>query len=280
MVAFTWAMAYVYRIARDQLRLDAPDAALSFLAWYPFAIWFGAVYTEALLLLAIAGAFYHARARQRLPAAVWGIVASLSKPNGFIVAVPLAVIYGLHLLRQSSCGWRVWRDRRALRAGLADALVLLAPAVGIAAYSYYIWRLTGDPLAWLHGQQAWDRVFRGPAELWEGLRIRLGQGVVAAIMAEPFDVLNAVAAAFALFSAIPILFRVGAAEALLVVVMVVPPLLAGGTTSMARFTSCLFPIFLWLGAVVPASMRTTLCALFAAGEGFCAALFLTWRHLV
>ena len=56
-------------------------------------------------------------------------------------------------------------------------------------------------------------------------------------------------------------------------------MLAGGTTSMGRFTSCMFPIFIWLGALVPASRRPAWCAVFAAGQAFAATLFFTWRQL-
>lgn len=279
MLAFTWAMAYVYRIAHDQFRLKSPEAVLAFIAWYPFAIFFGAVYTESLFLLALAAAFYHARERERLAAGAWALVASLAKPNGVFIAIPLAVMFGLRLSRDAA-GWRVsWRDARILRAATGDAFVLAAPVAGLAAYSLYLWTLTGDPLAWLHGQQAWGRVFQGPLALLHGAQTRAADGILEAIMLTPTDVLNAAAALFALACVVPIHRRLGAPYALLVAIMVLPPLLAGGTTSMGRFTACLFPIFVWLGATVPASRRAAWCAAFAAGQAFAATLFFTWRHL-
>lgn len=57
------------------------------------------------------------------------------------------------------------------------------------------------------------------------------------------------------------------------------PLLAGGTLSLGRITSVLFPTFLWLGAVIPASHRSAWLIVFAMLQGLFAAAFFTWRPL-
>jgi hypothetical protein len=54
---------------------------------------------------------------------------------------------------------------------------------------------------------------------------------------------------------------------------------AGGLLSMGRVTSTLFPVFLWLGAAVPAHHRTGWITLFACLQGFVAVMFFTWRPM-
>jgi hypothetical protein len=49
--------------------------------------------------------------------------------------------------------------------------------------------------------------------------------------------------------------------------------------SMGRITSVLFPMFIWLAAVVPARYRVGVMIAFATLQGFAAALFFTWRPL-
>jgi hypothetical protein len=44
-------------------------------------------------------------------------------------------------------------------------------------------------------------------------------------------------------------------------------------------TSVLFPVFLWLGAVIPARHRMSWIACFALLQGFAAIMFFTWRPL-
>lgn len=278
MTAFAWAAAYVYRIAKEQLGVSEPVAAVSFLAWYPFAVFFGAVYTESLFLLAVAGAFYHARRHQRLQAAGWALLASLAKPNGFLVAAPLAMLLASRLASESPRGWSWWRDRAALRTAALDLVVPLASATGIAAYSLYMWVFTGDALAWLHGQQAWGRAFRGPVAMVDsGIQLVTKYGVLGTLKSAPVDVMNSAAALFCLAAILPVWRRLGPAYALLIAVSLIPPLLNGGTMSVGRFSSCLFPVFVWLALAVPARRRPTLQAVFASGQALVATLFLTHR---
>jgi hypothetical protein len=91
--------------------------------------------------------------------------------------------------------------------------------------------------------------------------------------------LNSGAALLALGLIVPIAQRLGAAYGALVAVLALPPLLIGGSMSMGRITSVLFPMFIWLAAVVPARYRVGVMIAFATLQGFAAALFFTWRPL-
>jgi hypothetical protein len=62
-------------------------------------------------------------------------------------------------------------------------------------------------------------------------------------------------------------------------VNIVPALAIGGLLSAGRFSSVLFPAFIWLATAVPSSHRAGWIATFAALQAFCAALFYTWRPL-
>src|SRR5688572_966526 len=92
LAAFLWALVYISRLG--DLLIDRQAGALAplLLAAYPFAVFFNAPYTEALFLLGSAGAFYHFQRGQWLPAAGYGLLVGFSRPNGCLVAVPLAFI--------------------------------------------------------------------------------------------------------------------------------------------------------------------------------------------
>ena len=104
-------------------------------------------------------------------------------------------------------------------------------------------------------------------------------GLVAYLMNEPFDALNTAAAFLALGSAIPIARRLGLAYGALVVVMILPPLLMGGATSIGRMTSILFPLFIWLAAILREQHRIAVLTTFATLQGFAAVLFFSFRQL-
>ena len=62
-------------------------------------------------------------------------------------------------------------------------------------------------------------------------------------------------------------------------VNILPALANGGLLSAGRFSSVLFPAFIWLAAVVPSAHRPAWIASFAALQAYNAALFYTWRPL-
>ena len=90
LLAFAGATAYVYLIAR-RLRPDAADQAVVLLAAYPWALFFGAAYTESFYLLGAAGAMWHFGQREFARAALWGLFVGLVRPNGMLLSVPLLV---------------------------------------------------------------------------------------------------------------------------------------------------------------------------------------------
>jgi hypothetical protein len=81
-----------------------------------------------------------------------------------------------------------------------------------------------------------------------------------------------------LLMVVPIYRRFGLACASFIPALLLPPLL-GGFLSLGRMTSVVFPVFLWLGAVVPERQRTVWLSVLAIGQALAAAMFFTWRPL-
>src|ERR1700716_286374 len=88
LASFVGALVYLYAFARDRYGDDTAGAAVWLLAAYPFAIFFGALYTESLFLLGSAGAFYHFSKQQYGRAAGWGLLVGLTRLNGSLMVLP------------------------------------------------------------------------------------------------------------------------------------------------------------------------------------------------
>ena len=101
-------------------------------------------------------------------------------------------------------------------------------------------------------------------------------GVGSYVASHPVEVLEGLTGVFALVSVVPIVRRFGLPYGVFVLVSVLPPL-SMGTLSVGRFTAPLFPIFLWLGAIVREPYRPYVIATFAGFQGLVAALFFTGR---
>ena len=295
-VAFVIGLAYLYRLARETLDSEeSAHAAVLLLAAYPFAVYFSAIYTESFYLAGAVGTWYHFRRREWLPAAAWGLLVGLTRPNGCFLSIPLAVLLvspwlprwlaggqGLSMAGSRPCatassgtgptmGWR-----EATYGWLAAA----APGVGVLLFCVWTWGLTGDPIAWARGHAAWGRSYVG---LLTVIRVYGGwltdEGLYTVTTHIPLDVLNLCGALFVLALTVPVWRRLGLAAAVFILVNMLPPIAAGGALSDGRLSAVMFPVFLWLASAVPARQRPHWVTAFAVGQGLCAALFYTWREL-
>jgi len=271
LAAFVWAMVLFTRLAR--MILDEAEAADSawLLATYPFAVYFSAPYSESLFLLSMCGAFLAVEEQRFARAGAWGLLLGLTRPNGWLIALPLAIQAWVRADDESRRDTREW-----LRRGLAVGM----PVIGVLLYTLYLHLQFGDGFAWYRGQAAWGRSYRGlDVLILDRVQYMWDYGLVTYLVDLPIDAMNFGAALLALFLIAPVTRRLGIAYGTLVAVIVLPPLLVGGTMSIGRMTSVLFPLFIWLAAVLPRDRRTGLMAAFATGQGFAAVLFFTWRPL-
>lgn len=139
--------------------------AVYLLLLYPFAFYLmGAVYADALFLLAALGAFLALEHDQPVLAGLAGAVATSARPVGGAVVAGLWVLYlerrGVigRLRLVTGDGHRLrWAEVRG-RARRADLGLLLAP-LGLAAYCTFLWIRFSRPFAFLDtaGAPGWDQ---------------------------------------------------------------------------------------------------------------------------
>jgi hypothetical protein len=141
-------------------RLPRPEAVGAFLALllYPYAWYlYGAVYGDALFLLAVVGAFLLLDRGHPVLAGLVGLVATSARLVG--VALVVGLLVGVLEQRGAFSGTR-WGflprkvDIRRLRR--ADAGVLLAP-LGLVAWMAWLWHRFGDPLLFSSVQEYWGQ---------------------------------------------------------------------------------------------------------------------------
>ncbi len=272
-LSFAWAAVYLWRLARDTIGAARAPAAVALLSAYPFAVFFSAAYTESVFLLGAIGAIYHFRREELVPAAAWGFLVGLTRPNGCFLSIVLACFIAE----------RWWAERKISRfpnlqisKSLASAS---APGLGMLSFSAYVDRLTGDFFGWARLHEAWGRSFEGLAPVVRAYGWLTDEGLTRVVQGVPFDTLNSLGLIFVLLMLWPIARRLGFAFAAFVLVNVVPPMLAGGVLSMGRLTATLFPVFIALAAVLPPRAVTPLVTAFAIAQGLAAVLFFTWRPL-
>jgi Gpi18-like mannosyltransferase len=159
-IAFALALVAIHRLTARRLGAATAGRTLWLLAAFPFALFFSAVYTEALFLCLAAWAFERADARAWWSANLLAAACVLTRIPGVLVAGGIAIEY----LRA-----RRWRPDAAIVAWLLPAIA----AVGLA---FYFAVRFDDPLVFRTTQiEAWGRHL-GTAHLEAGFARVAGDG--------------------------------------------------------------------------------------------------------
>jgi len=273
LAAYAGALVLLYRLALLELGDDYAWRVILLISTFPYALYFSAVYTESLFLLLTVGAFYAMRRGRLGWAALCGLAAGLTRPNGFWLALPLALL----------AVWPPDRDlsevspRRPISLPLA-LLVAGVPAIGVTIFSSYLqWRF-GDALAWVHGQAAWGVPMLLRAGAPDPGKLP-GEALIKPI--EVITWIGNIAAFVAAVCAIrPVSRRLGLAYGVWIAVNIFPPVVAHLFLSLGRFTSVLFPVFFWMAIRIPRDKLLRVAAAFAACQAVLAMWFFLWRPVV
>ena len=219
---------------------EAARRTVLYVAVFPFAYFFTQVYTESLFLLTSVSAVAAAVASRWGWAGLFGALAALTRPNGILIAVPLGLL--------ALAG----RPRLAELARRAAALLLVP--VGFGAFCAFAWRLSGDPLGWLHAQAQWgytvgNRPWVELMRLLDGLEKHGLYGYFFSDPLAPYYFLHGMVA-LAFVALVPSVFtRVGVALGAYVAVSLYVPLTGNALEGIGRYAATLFPVFMLLGTI-------------------------------
>jgi len=146
------------RLVRLELQGEVGEsagvAACAALLLHPSSLFLSAVYSEALFLVLSLGVFLAARSRRFEIAGVLGGLATLTRPFGVLLILPLA------------WEWWQWRgepdEATARRGRTTSGLWILAVPIAMAGYFWFSRLIFGDLLALLHRQERWRGGLSGP----------------------------------------------------------------------------------------------------------------------
>jgi hypothetical protein len=269
LLAGAGSFVLLYQLAGKRLGADGARRSVLYLAVFPMALFFQAVYSESLFLFLVLAAFALAEKSSFAAAGLVTGLAILTRAAGLALLPALAIL--------------AWRNRDRLRA--LGGLALALPVAAI--YPLVLWQQLDDPFAFTDAQDRWHRHFSraGPfGGLWDGLvagwrgleQFIVGHGThVAGVSARHAAAENLQAAVFLLvFLALTVVAwrRFGAPYGLFAAVSLAIPLSYPSSRwpllSLPRFGLVIFPFFLALAALTEGRPRAL-----AAVVG-CSAFFL------
>lgn len=151
------ALIGTYGFARRRVPRNVALGAAALVSINPGAVALSMAYSDSLFLVLSVGAMWAADRRSRRAAGVLGLLAAMTRLQGALLVLPLFLAFFWQDGRRS----RGWRMRRSW-------LWALLPFGGLLAVCAIVGAATGDALAPLHAQGAWElgAVVDAVAPLW------------------------------------------------------------------------------------------------------------------
>jgi hypothetical protein len=237
---------------------------------FPWSLFLGRVYSESVFLLTSVLALRRAYDGRWAQAGVWGALATLTRPNGILIVIPLAI--------QACC------DRPSIRQLVSRGVAFAPIPLALAGFCAYVFVLTGDPFGWMTAQSHWGYSLGHPP--WQQL-----QRVIATfIESGPYEYfftsdiaaieLLQAATALVFLSLTPMIFRrLGPAMGAYVLISLLVPLSSNTLEGLGRYASVLFPAFLLIAAVTTTRMHEVVVTVSLVLRTLLVCLFVTWQPI-
>lgn len=295
-IAFVLAMVGLYRLAALDVSPRRAGRAVMLAAAFPFAYFFGVVYTEATFLAALVWTFYFFRTRQWVSGGLCGAVATATRVNGILIGPALAWIVWREVWRPASpaagddvgdhaggASGSLSASGPSVRHRVLSIVGLAMVAAGIGAYSLFIYWLTGNPIEWVRTIERWGYYPGGSPwlALYRLVEVLVAHplGYLTSNHAAVYDTLNGLTGLLFVLSLPLVWYRLGAAYGLFMACNLWLPLSSGQYEGLGRYCSVLFPFFLLLARVPSRAFFAGTVLVFAMFYTLCQGLFVNMHPL-
>lgn len=237
-MAFVGAMVGLALLARLDLDEAGAERAVLHAMVFPFAFFFGLVYSESTFLCALVWSIYGMRTQTWWLAAAAGAIAVCTRVNGIVSVPAIAWI-----------GWVSAGNDRSQRTNAGLAVVAIAAA--FVLWCTYVYWLSGSFLEWKASIERWG--YHPGGYPWmpivrflTTMVTRPGEHLMSGGLA-PYDAFNAVTALVFVAATPFVWWKLGTGYALLILANLALPLSSGQFEGLGRYCSVLFPVFIWMG---------------------------------
>jgi hypothetical protein len=140
----------LYKLMRLDYEEETARRGITYLFLFPTAFILSGVFSESLYLFLVLMCFFYFRRQKWLLVALASFLLALSRPLGVFIIIPLLYEY----LSQIHFSFS--------KIKLSAAVIVAPPLVGLALFMFFNFKLTGDPLAFVHAQSGWGRSLVNP----------------------------------------------------------------------------------------------------------------------
>ncbi len=238
--SFFLALIFLVRLIEMDYPRQVSRWTVLLLLFFPTSFFFSSVYTEGLCLLWIVLSFYTARRGKWLLAGIFGALAAYTRLVGVFLFPALIIEYF----------WQSGMQNLTFGRILTRLLPLLLIPLSLGIYMFYLYKTTGDALAFYHVQTAFNqsrslRIVLPYQVIWRYLKmittVSTNDFLYLTIWLE--FIVGIVFITLTVFS----LFRQRLSYSVFSLFALFLPTLTGNFVSLPRYVLVCFPLFIVLG---------------------------------
>ncbi len=243
-LCFILALFGIYELARNLFGDVSAKRTILLYFCLPAGFFFSTFYTESLFLFLVVFSVVYAEKKKWAAAGIFAMLAALTRPHGILILIPLGWLY------LSKHEWKPAKIR-------PDCCWFLLAPLGIAAYFYGLYRLTGNYFAFFEAQGSWGRTLGTSfwGDYFEPLFNRFNRTAT----------LDTVMISASLVLSLILLIRnQNKAYGIYALASTIVLIMTGNLFSMTRYTAAIFPIYILAGNLFSnKKLFVALCGLFA-----------------
>ncbi len=149
-LAYAGGCVYMYRLVRLDYSEKTAWNSIILLSLFPFSFFYGGIMTEGVFFLISAAMLYYIRVHKWWAAIGFGILATMARMQGVLLAVPAAIEL---LILYDPIKMVKTKDFSNLKYLLGRGFSFLLMFLGTAFYMLINWKVEGDPLRFLYYQK-------------------------------------------------------------------------------------------------------------------------------
>ena len=149
-ICLLFAVYFLYLLLKKEFDRSLAFKTIFYMLIFPTTYFFSAMYTESLFLLLMVLCFYFANKRSWLAVGIVGFCASLTRPQGVFIYIPM--LYQYLAQKGVFIGWKInrkFRMKDVLKKFDAGFFYLLLIPFGLVCLFAYFYFSFGNPLKFL-----------------------------------------------------------------------------------------------------------------------------------
>lgn len=258
------ACVYLYKLVRLDSDESSALRSVKYLLLFPTSFILSGVFTESLYLALALICFYYARTGKWHLAGISGFFLALTRSVGVLIILPLLYEGLVPLLKENLKENKNLKSFKGFRDEILPLFYLLLIPLGTISFMVFNFYLTGDFLAFVHGQAAWGRYRGNPMEF-----------LIDGYHGNMYSTFEAVFTATSLFIFLLFFKKVRFSYWLFAIYSILVPL-STGIQSMPRYILVIFPLYILFANISKKYLSEDLVTLFfALMQGF---LMVFWTN--